>query len=81
MEVFLFDKNFPDIKAEKARILPSKHISLLNNLTNMGSLRYDSQARAEKRIKSMQANHLRSVEPEDTLSLILMINQIFHLNS
>ena len=47
----------------------------------MGSLRYDSQARAEKRIKSMQANHLRSVEPEDTLSLILMIDQRFHLNS
>ena len=46
----------------------------------MGSLRYDSQARAEKRIKSMQANHLRSVEPEDTLSLILMIKLDFIWN-
>jgi hypothetical protein len=46
MEVFLFDKNFSDIKAEKVRILPSNHISLVNNLTIMGSLRYDSQAQA-----------------------------------
>ena len=44
MEVFLFDKNFPDIKADKERILPSNHISLVNNLTIMGFLRYDSQA-------------------------------------
>jgi hypothetical protein len=46
MEVFLFDKNFRDIKAEKARILPSNHISLVNNLTIMSSQRYDSQAQA-----------------------------------
>ena len=38
---FLFDKNFPDIKAEKARILPSNSGS---SLAIMGSLRYDSQA-------------------------------------
>ena len=81
MEVFLFDKNFPDIKAEKARILPSNHISLVNNLTIMGSLRYDSQAQAQQRIKGMQANHREAQESEDTLSLILMIKQRFQINS
>ena len=81
MEVFLFDKNFPNIKAEKARILPSNHISLVNNLTIMGSLRYDSQAQTQQRIKDMQANHREAQEPEDTLGLILMIDQRFHLNS
>ena len=29
----------------------------------------------------MHANHREAQEPEDTLSLILMINQRFHLNS
>ena len=47
----------------------------------MGSLRYDSQAQAQQRIKDMQANHREAQEPENTLSLILMINQRFHLNS
>ena len=47
----------------------------------MGSLRYDSQAQAQQRKKGMQANHREAQELEDTLSLILMINQRFHLNS
>ena len=34
-----------------------------------------------KRIKDMQANHREAQEPEDTLGLILMIDQRFHLNS
>ena len=47
----------------------------------MGSLRYDSQAQVQQRIKGMQANHLEAKQSEDTLSLILMINQRFYLNS
>ena len=47
----------------------------------MGSLRYDSQAQTQQRIKDMQANHREAQEPEDTLGLILMIDQRFHLNS
>ena len=40
---FPFDENFPDILVDKTRILSSNHISLSNNFTIMGSLRYDSQ--------------------------------------
>ena len=43
MEVFFLDKNFLDIKAEKARILPSNSGS---GIAIMGFLRYDSQAQA-----------------------------------
>ena len=68
MEVFLFDKNFPDIKAEKVE-------AQLNNLTIMGSLRYDSQAQAQQRTKDMRANHREAQEPENTMRLILMIKQ------
>jgi hypothetical protein len=45
MEGSLFDKKkFPDIQPEKARILPSNHISIFKII--MGSLRFDSQAQA-----------------------------------
>jgi hypothetical protein len=42
MKSSLVDIDFPDIKAEKARIPSSNHISFFNNLTIMDSVRYDS---------------------------------------
>jgi hypothetical protein len=47
VEGFLFDIKISQThKQIKAMILSIKHISLFNNLTIMGSLRYDSQAQA-----------------------------------
>ena len=41
---FFFLIKVSQTQADKARILPSNLISLVNNLTIMGSLRYDKQA-------------------------------------